>query len=66
MAMLIETTKGPLDVSLLRKVEGTVDDEIEFTTWVEYWLGEELVHRSAHVSPKKGAYMGSLIAASLI
>jgi hypothetical protein len=51
--MLITTTKGEMDESLLEKKEGTVDNENEFTTWVEYWLDGELVHRSAHVTLKK-------------
>jgi hypothetical protein len=49
---LITTTKGEMDESLLEKREGSVDNEIEYTTWVEYWLDGELVHRSAHVSLK--------------
>jgi hypothetical protein len=49
---LINTTKGNLDDSLLEKREGVVDNDIEYTTWVEYWLDSELVHRSAHVSLK--------------
>jgi len=51
--MLITTTKGEMDESLLEKREGTVDNETELTTWVEYWLDGELVHRSAHVTLKK-------------
>lgn len=51
--MLITTTKGDMDDSLLVKKEGVVDNEVEYTTWVEYWDGEELVHRSAHVTLKK-------------
>lgn len=51
--MLITTTKGEMDESLLEKKEGTVDNENELTTWVEYWLEGELVHRSAHVTLKK-------------
>jgi hypothetical protein len=51
--MLITTTKGEMDDSLLEKREGTVDNDNEFTTWVEYWEGDELVHRSAHVTLKK-------------
>ena len=47
------TTKGDMDESLLEKREGTVDNENELTTWVEYWLDGELVHRSAHVTLKK-------------
>jgi hypothetical protein len=49
---LITTTKGDMDDSLLEKKEGSVDNETEYTTWVEYWLDGELVHRSAHVSLK--------------
>jgi hypothetical protein len=49
---LITTTKGDMDESLLEKREGSVDNDIEYTTWVEYWLEDELVHRSAHVSLK--------------
>lgn len=50
---LVTTTKGEMDDSLLEKKEGSVDNDNEYTTWVEYWLGEELVHRSAHVALKK-------------
>lgn len=49
---LVTTTKGEMDESLLEKREGSIDNEIEYTTWVEYWLDGELVHRSAHVSLK--------------
>ena len=62
--MIITTTKGEMDDSLLEKKEGVVDDENEYTTWVEYWLNDELVHRSAHVTLKKSPFM-DLIAASM-
>jgi len=42
-----------MDDSQLEKREGTVDNDNELTTWVEYWLDGELVHRSAHVILKK-------------
>jgi hypothetical protein len=42
-----------MDDSLLVKQEGSVDNEDERTTWIEYWLDGELVHRSAHVTLKK-------------
>ncbi len=42
-----------MDDSQLEKREGTVDNENELTSWVEYWLDGELVHRSAHVTLKK-------------
>lgn len=49
----ITTTKGLMEESLLEKREGSIDNENEATTWVEYWLDGELVHRSAHVTLKK-------------
>lgn len=51
--MIVTTTKGNMDDSQLEKREGTVDNDNELTSWVEYWLDGELVHRSAHVTLKK-------------
>ena len=51
--MIVTTTKGDMDDSLLVKQEGSLDNDIETTTWTEYWLEGELVHRSAHVTLKK-------------
>ena len=51
--MLINTTLGEMEDTLLSKTEGQVDNEDELTTWVEYRFNEELVHRSAHVRLKK-------------
>lgn len=51
--MIVTTTKGDMDDSLLEMRSGEVDDDNEFTTWTEYWLDGELVHRSAHVTLKK-------------
>ena len=62
--MLITTTKGEMDDSLLVKKEGSVDNDNEYTTWVEYWLDDEIVHRSVHVTLKKSPLM-DLIAASM-
>jgi len=50
---MITTTKGLMNESLLDKREGTIDNDNETTTWIEYWLGGELVHRSAHVQLKR-------------
>jgi hypothetical protein len=50
---MVTTTKGEMDESLLEKKEGFVDNDNEYTTWVEYWHEGELVHRSAHVTLKK-------------
>jgi hypothetical protein len=67
--MIVTTTKGLgpcdclldpnnpyhhcVDASSLEKREGEVDDDNEHTTWTEYWLDGELVHRSVHVHLKK-------------
>ena len=51
--MIVTTTKGEMDDSLLEKKEGSLDNDNESTTWVEYWLDGELVHRSVHVALKK-------------
>jgi len=50
---LVNTTKGEMDESLLEKKEGFVDNDNEYTQWVEYWLNGELVHRSVHVHLKQ-------------
>lgn len=63
--MNVFTTKGDMDESLLEKREGSIDDDNEYTTWVEYWLEGELVHRSAHVTLKKMPTFASAEAASL-
>jgi hypothetical protein len=42
-----------MDEALLQKKEGVLEDDNETTAWVEYWDGDELVHRSAHVTLKK-------------
>ncbi len=42
---LVQTTKGYMDENLLEKREGSVDNENEFTRWIEFWLDGELVHR---------------------
>jgi hypothetical protein len=62
--MLVNTTKGEMDSSLLEKREGSVDNDVEYTTWTEYWLDGELVHRSAHVTLKTSPFT-DLVAAPL-
>ena len=49
---LVTTTKGEMDDSLLERKDGSLDNDIENTTWTEYWLDGELVHRSVHVTLK--------------
>ena len=62
--MIVTTTKGDMDDSLLLKKEGMVDDDNETTKWIEYWLDDELVHRSVHVHLKTNV-MAEGIAAML-
>lgn len=50
--MIIETTIGLLDDSELEKREGVIDNENEYSKWVEYWQHGVLVHRSADVQLK--------------
>ena len=52
MAM-VNTTLGLMDETLLEKRTGEVDNDNEHTTWTEYWLNGELVHRGAHVRLKR-------------
>jgi hypothetical protein len=47
-----------MDASLLEHRSGEVDNENELTTWTEYWLNAELVHRSVHVTLKKMPPLG--------
>ena len=59
---LVTTTKGEMEESLLDKREGSVDNDNETTTWVEYWLEGELVHRSVHVTLKKNVFADGIAA----
>jgi len=60
---MINTTKGEMDVSLLVKKEGDMEDDNEKTNWIEYYLDGELVHRSVHVRLKKNVVADSIAAA---
>jgi len=62
--MLVNTTKGEMDVSLLEKREGSIDTDNETTSWVEYWLQGELVHRSVDMTLKRNV-TGEAVAQSL-
>lgn len=50
---MINTIRGEMDEKLLTKRTGNIDNDNENTSWVEYWLNEELMHRSVHVSLKQ-------------
>ena len=60
--MIITTTKGDMDTSLLEHKQGSIDNDVEYTTWDEYYLDGELVHRSAHVTLKQ---MPSLVSGTV-
>jgi len=62
--MLVTTTKGEMDASLLEKREGTIDNDNETTSWVEYWLQGELVHRSVDMTLKRNV-TGEAVAQSI-
>ena len=59
--MIVTTTKGEMDDSLLEHRSGEFEDDNEYTTWTEYWLDGELVHRSAHVTLKRSLPIGGEI-----
>jgi hypothetical protein len=54
--MIVTTTKGDMDDSLLEKREGSTDNDTETTSWVEYWHDGELVHRSVNMVLKQGVF----------
>ena len=62
--MIVTTTYGDMDDSLLERREGAVEDDNEYTIWVEYWKDAELVHRSVHVTLKKAPSFAGAEAAS--
>jgi len=53
--MMVNTIYGEMDEMLLEKKIGVIDNDVESTEWVEYWLDKELVHRSAHITLKEPA-----------
>ena len=55
---MVSTIYGDMDEALLEKKEVVFEDDNEYTTWVEYWKDDELVHRSAHVTLKKALPIG--------
>lgn len=58
--MTVTTIHGDMDDSLLEKRTGEVENDKERTTWVEYWLNGELVHRSVNMQLKEGAISQTL------
>jgi len=63
---VITTTLGDRDETTLHKTTGVVDNENEYTEWVEYreYEGGEIIHRSVHVRLKKPAVFAEGVASS--
>ena len=53
--MMVNTIYGEMEEEILEKKIGVIDNDVESTEWVEYWLDKELVHRSAHITLKEPA-----------
>lgn len=55
ITVLVDGVPGVMDEDLLEKKTGVVDNDNEYTTWVEYRLkgNDVVVHRSAHITMKK-------------
>ena len=54
--MIVTTTKGEMDDSLLEKREGLDETDNETISFTEYWLNGEMVHRSVHVTLKRNVF----------
>jgi len=54
---MITTTKGMMDESTLTKKTGTDHFENGQSNWIEYYDGDELVHRSVHVNLEKNVVL---------
>lgn len=52
---IITTIYGDMDEADLVKTEGSIDNNVESTTWVEYRKpgSDEIVHRSVHMTLKE-------------
>lgn len=49
----IDGVRQMMEESLLEKTEGSVDNDDEYTTWIEWRLNGTIVKRSVHVRLKK-------------
>ena len=59
--MIVTTTKGDMDDSLLVRKDGNMEDSNEKTSWVEYYLDDELVHRSVSVELKNSLVVETIL-----
>ena len=63
---IVTTIHGDMDDALLVRKDGELNNDVEHTTWVEYYLDDELVHRSVHVTLKTTPEMFSEGVANVI
>jgi hypothetical protein len=61
--LIVTTTKGDMDDSLLDFRSGVDENDDERVEWSEYWLMDECIHRSVHLTLKKFSVTGEAIAA---
>lgn len=63
--MLIITTKGEVDDSLLDKTEGYINNDNEETTWQEWRFKgqDEIVKREVQIRLKKSLFMDGVASA---
>lgn len=59
--MIVTTTKGDMDDSLLVRKDGNMENLNEKTSWVEYYLDDELVHRSVSVELKNSLVVETIL-----
>lgn len=58
MALIHTINHGDIDEAELKRVDGQLDNDNEFTKWIEYWQGDVLVRRDVHVTLKPAAACG--------
>lgn len=59
--MIVTTTKGNMDSSLLVRKDEQFENDNEKTTITEYYDNGELVHRSVHIDLKTAIFGNSAI-----
>lgn len=58
----VNTIYGLMNEAELEKKVGSVDNDDEYTTWTEFYLNGEMVHRSVHVMLKKNVSIEAVAA----
>lgn len=60
--MMITTIHGLVDDALLEKRVGVDENENEIVNWTEYWVRDELVHRSVDMHLKAALFADAVSA----